>query len=104
LTFNDTQIEFNDTQFVILHAKISYAIYQRYQPMPYMAYKATRGLCSKNSQPLVVVAGLSCRISAGFAGKKSLAENLPEKNAASRKSAEKVRQPAEYKKKIRLGV
>ena len=36
--------------------------------------------------------------------KKSLAENPPEKNAASRKSAEKVCQPAEYKKKIRLGV
>jgi len=36
--------------------------------------------------------------------KKSLAENPPEKNAASQKSAEKVRQPAEYKKKIRLRV
>jgi len=59
-----------------------------------MAYKATRGLCSKNSR----------RISAGFAEKKSLTENPPEKNAASPKSAEKVRQPAEYKKKIRLGV
>jgi len=31
-----------------------------------------------------------------------LAENPPEKNTASRKSAEKVGQPAEYNKKIRL--
>ena len=39
---------------------------------------------------------------AEFAEKTSLAENPPEKNAASRKSAEKVCQPAEYNKKIRL--
>jgi len=35
--------------------------------------------------------------------KKTLAENPPEKNAASRKSAEKVCQPAKYKKKIKFG-
>jgi len=42
------------------------------------------------------------RILAEFAEKMWLAENLPEKNTASRKSAEKVGQPAEYNKKIRL--
>jgi len=39
---------------------------------------------------------------AEFAEKMWLAENLPEKNTARRKSAEKVDQPAEYNKKIRL--
>jgi len=39
---------------------------------------------------------------AEFAEKMWLAENPPEKNTASRKSAEKVGQPAEYNKKIRL--
>ena len=42
------------------------------------------------------------RILAEFAEKMWLAENPPEKNTASRKSAEKVGQPAEYNKKIRL--
>jgi len=42
------------------------------------------------------------RILAEFAEKIWLAENPPEKNTASRKSAEKVGQPAEYNKKIRL--
>ena len=42
------------------------------------------------------------RILAEFAKKMWLAENPPEKNTASRKSAEKVGQPAEYNKKIRL--
>ena len=42
------------------------------------------------------------RILAEFAEKMCLAENPPEKNTASRKSAEKVSQPAEYNKKIRL--
>jgi len=41
------------------------------------------------------------RILAEFAEKMWLAENPPEKNTASRKSAEKVGQPAEYNKKIR---
>ena len=42
------------------------------------------------------------RILAEFAEKMWLAENPPEKNTASRKSAEKAGQPAEYNKKIRL--
>jgi len=42
------------------------------------------------------------QILAEFAGKMWLAENPPEKNTASRKSAEKVGQPAEYNEKIRL--
>jgi len=42
------------------------------------------------------------RILAEFAERMWLAENPPEKNTASRKSAEKVGQPAEYNKKIRL--
>ena len=42
------------------------------------------------------------RILAEFAEKIWLAENPPEKNTASRKSAEKVGQPAECNKKIRL--
>jgi len=42
------------------------------------------------------------RILAEFAEKMWLAVNPPEKNTASRKSAEKVGQPAEYNKKIRL--
>jgi len=42
------------------------------------------------------------RILAEFAENIWLAENPPEKNTASRKSAEKVGQPAEYNKKIRL--
>ena len=40
------------------------------------------------------------RILAEFAEKMCLTENPPEKNTASRKSAEKVGQPAEYNKKI----
>jgi len=39
---------------------------------------------------------------AKFAEKMWLVENPPEKNTASRKSAQKVGQPAEYNKKIRL--
>ena len=42
------------------------------------------------------------RILAEFAEKMWLAENPPEKNTASRKSAEKFGQPAEYNKKIQL--
>ena len=42
------------------------------------------------------------RILAEFAEKMWLAENPPEKNTASRKSAEKVGQAAEYNKKNRL--
>jgi len=43
------------------------------------------------------------RILAEFAEKNWLAENPPEKNTASRKSAENVGQPAEYNKKYSAG-